>query len=157
MALPDRPKGSTDKYLKLDPDTSVEGVLIGKPSFFYRRYEEGKYQYLNDYEAGYSFRFQMNFIVREKDGKLEPKIFENGGPFYDRLKEFSDSYEVERTWIKILRKGTGKDTRYDFMPLPDGKVTDEHKAILDKAELHQLRGTAGASFGTLGGDEDVPF
>ncbi len=161
MSLPQRPKGNADKYLKLEPDTHAEGVLLGKPSFFYRRFENGKYEYADEHEAGFAFRFQLNFIQREqdKDGnfKLTPKVFENGGPFYDKLQEFSSSYDVEKTWVKITRKGSGKDTRYDFMPLPDHKVTEAEAEVLNKAELHQLRGIGGAGFKSFEEAQDDAF
>jgi hypothetical protein len=158
MSLPKRPKGSADKYVKLDPDTSVDGVMQGKPSFFYRAYEDGKYVYSDDHQAGYAFRFQINFVVRHPDGALDPKIFEGSGSFYDNLQEFSEDYNVEKTWIKIKRKGTGKDTRYTFIPLSEHKVTEAQAEILEKAELHELRGMVGAAFGSpLTKESDVPF
>lgn len=157
MSLPKRPKGNADKYVKLEPDTSADGVLVGKPSFFYRAFEHGKYLYANEHQAGYAFRFQMNFVVRDKDGKLEPKIFEGAGSFYDSLQEFSQSYNVERTWITIKRTGAGKETRYSFLPLPDHKVTDDQNKVIEQAELHELRGSAGAAFGQMTSEGDVPF
>lgn len=138
---------STQNYLKLSAGQSAKGVFRGEPHEF-RQHWRNKQSFVctgsdcalcKEGEKS-SFRFRLNFIIQE-NGAYVAKVFEQGKTVYEVLKALHESdYDLEKHAVKITRHGSGTDTTYSIVPLPNGGVTKEFEKELSKVELNNLSG-----------------
>lgn len=78
----------------------------------------------------------QNVISNAADAK--PQVLDMGGALVDQLKKLDENGHVDRFWIVVERKGTGKQTKWSAVP---GKeITAPQRAMLDalNGELHDL-------------------
>lgn len=78
----------------------------------------------------------QNVISNAADAK--PQVLDMGGALVDQLKKLDENGHVDRFWIVVERKGTGKQTKWSAVP---GKeITPAQRALLDglNGELHDL-------------------
>lgn len=160
----------SENFVRLKNGESVRGVFRGEPFTFYNHWTGKKSEPCTGPGCSFCsadsrprFRFRLSFVVREDNGNLVPKIFEQGAKVYETLKGLHESdYNLEKTILKITRQGTGlNDTVYTILPLPGlaGTVTDEIekrlKAIalppIDQFPSDDPHGSQGMA------EQDVPF
>lgn len=150
------PNGNGSKnFLKLKPSESVYGIFMGDPYEFYSLWENGRGKDVPEGTAGSSFRFRINFVV--KDGAVYvPKIFENGVTVYNQLKELHEEYALDTIVVKITRNGSGKETSYSIIPA-NQKLTKETLAHLKTLQLNELVSQAPQQNGQTQDNEEIPF
>lgn len=119
-------------FLKLKDGESVTGVFRGEIFEFKTKWNGTKYV---DDPAG-SPRFKLNFVMKEGQ-EYVAKVFEFPATIYDNLAAINESMALEKTLLKITRKGTGTDTIYIIIPL----------GALSAPQLSQV---SGVSLQTLG-------
>jgi len=135
--LPDSNEGSKS-FLKLKDKESATGIFRGEIHEFYAAWDGSKYKEVPEGTQGGSFRFRINFVVKE-ESNFVPKIFENGKGVYRQLAELHSEYDLQETVVKITRSGTETETTYTIMPLPPKmQMSKETKAFVDKIELLPL-------------------
>lgn len=120
--------GTGGLFLKFKDGESRVGVFRGEVYEFYQKWENGKSQVVTAGTPEAKSRFRLNFVTKE-DGELKVKIFEFGLMVYNQLAEISEDYDVEKTAVKITRRGTGTDTVYMIMPAKDQPNSAQMKAI----------------------------
>ncbi len=131
-------EGSDSNYLKLKSGEVAIGVFRGEPHEFSVLWNEGKPTDCPAGTPGAKFRFRINFVTK-KEGAYTPTIWEQGALVYNHLKTMSEDYELEKTIVKITRKGEKLDTEYMIMPIAKGcEVTPELEAQLSEIKLQDL-------------------
>lgn len=125
--MPDQGSGQGGSFLKLKNKESATGVFLGEPYEFFQIWENGKTRVVTEGTPKASFRFRLNFIVKEGNGYVA-KIFENGPTVYRDLKAIHQEYNLEDTVVKITRHGEKLETTYTVMPVK-GQVTPEVKRV----------------------------
>ncbi len=173
MQLTKRYINKTDSgtYLKLGDGESVIGVFRGEIYESYIRWDEGKSKPVTKDAAGAKSRFKANFIVKEA-GTYIAKVFEFSPTTYNQLVEINEMGPLEKTKVKIIRRGVSKDTVYMIMPsttaLTEGEllaIGDAKLNILDDKQVmvkqHAADGFAPPSEPDFNGpifdDEKMPF
>lgn len=161
------PKSSGDgkHFLKLKDKESVTGVLMGNVHEFYTTWKDKKPTEHKEYIAGSRFRFRVNLVTKDPStGELVSKLFEQGAVVYNHLKALGAEYELEETYIKITRSGSGlNDTEYSILPLLKLQITPEVKLKLKAVLLQSLESEAapqgsGESHGpNFDPNEEIPF
>lgn len=144
-------------FIKLKDGDSITGSFAGDPFEFYQHWSgnrsvicPGKATCAQCKEGDKgSFRFRLNFIVKEGDGYVA-KVFEQGGKIYDYLRDMDHEYKgLERVPVKITRKGTDKNTSYVILPQPP--LSPKQIQTLAKVPLLALQPTTNAP-----AEEQVP-
>jgi len=155
-------------FLKLKDGDSVTGVFRGNLYEFDIHWVGNRSQECTGPECDEcmrskkKFRFRLNFVTKE-NGVCVPKIFEQGWKVYRHLKAVHADYNLEKTIVKISRKGSGtQDTSYTIMPVPQHQVPDALEKQLQAVQLHDLKAVGGDKPGSgrePGMDDfgDVPF
>lgn len=148
MKFRDKSTGGGKNFLKLKAGESVRGVFRGDPYEFRQHWTanrgvkcEGASCELCKSGDKSSFRFRLNLVIQE-NGALAAKVFEQGWTVYELLKALHEGdYDLEKHFMKITRHGTGTDTSYSIVPVPNGAVskdTDKQIAAVKLADLsHQ--------------------
>ena len=103
---------------------------------FYQRWDNGRSQMVEQGTPESKSRFRLNFVTKE-DGELKCKVFEFGLMIYNQLAALSEDYDLEKTAIKITRRGTGTDTEYTVFPAKDQPTASQWKSI-EAIELNVL-------------------
>jgi hypothetical protein len=103
-------------FLKFKDGEAKTGVLRGDIYEFTQVWENGKSQVVEESHPDGKSRFRLNFVTQE-DGKFVAKIFEFGLTVYNQLADIAEEYELDKTKIKISRRGTGMDTVWNILPL----------------------------------------
>lgn len=119
MSLEDFEKATTrvggGVKVKLQDGESIKGVFVGEPKIFYNVFDENK-QYSKPVN-GADERFRWNFAVQNASG-WSVKIWEGSMAFgkilWTQIKEFG-----QNTLFKVVRTGTGKQTRYTVLYVKD--------------------------------------
>ncbi len=118
-------------FLKLSDGQSVPGVFRGEVYEFWQKWPRGGQKETFDVPTpGSQSRFRVNFIVHE-NGKFQSKVFEFGLTVYNMLAEIAENLELEKTKVKISRKGSDKNTQWIIIPL--GPI--DPKAVKDIAAV----------------------
>ena len=133
------------KFLKMKASESVRGIFKGEPHDFKQHWLDGKgYLCIGDEcvhcKAGIpaKFRFRLNLILKE-NGAFTAKIFEQGWIVYEMLKALHEAdYDLEKHMMKITRNGTGTDTTYSIVPVPNGTLSKEDAAQIANIVLLPL-------------------
>jgi hypothetical protein len=136
----------------------VKGVFLGEPEAFYVVWDGQKSTTVSKGTPAAKFRFKINMAIQE-NGVMAVKIFEQGAKFYNQLKALHEEFNLETTFIKITRVGTGTDTVYTAMPTKD-QVNAQLHAELAKLELHDLKEApqpAKSVWASSDDDEQIPF
>lgn len=151
--------GNGGLFLRLKDGESVVGVFRGEIYEFHQIWEGGKSHVVSEDHPGAKSRFRLNFVPK---GESKPKIFEFGLTIYNQLAEISEDYEVEKTAVKITRRGTGTDTVYIIIPAKE-QPTEKQLKLLADIPLNILNHKEPASvpknyaLGALGDADEVPF
>lgn len=135
-------KQQKNNFIRLKDGEEVVGVFVGDPVDYYQHYlPNEKKSYLctgkgcelcKDNKA--SFRFRVRFAVSDvNNNTFEGAIYEGAFGAYKDLASLAEDYDLNKNLIKIKRKGTNKDTRYSFIPKPNGTLPD--KEIEDAAKV----------------------
>lgn len=158
-----------ENFLKLKSDESVQGVFRGDPYDFKLHWNNKVSTVCLENEGcplckegnKASFRFRLNFITKQ-DGEYISKVFEQGWKTYKALRVLHKDYDLEKHVVKVTRHGSGTDTIYSIIPMPNGLLTAETDHALAKVKLHSLKpdeqnqelGDDNHHSGTY---EDIPF
>lgn len=146
MKFKTRPKGLDADFLKIEAGQSVEGVFRGDPVDFYQHWPKGGEKSIcsgsgcPSCAAGVkrNFRFLINFVMKENAAYVA-KVWEQSGTVYDDMRGLHESgYDLEKTVVRITRKGNGKDTTYHIVPKPDGKLTPATEKAIAAVKLNEL-------------------
>jgi hypothetical protein len=158
-------EGSSKNLIKLKDKESITGVFRGEVVEF-RQHWENKQSSLCTGDGCQkcadgkkpSFRFRLNFIVKEGDA-LVAKIFEQGWTVYGQLREINKDYPLNQNFVKISRSGSGQnDTSYTILPVKNSLLTKEQEAQASAVPLLDLDPAGKSSpSGESQSDEDVPF
>ncbi len=124
-------KGS---FLKLKDGESKTGVCRGEIHEFAILWANGKSALCSPDDEGAKTRFRLNIIVHE-DGKFVCKIWEFGLTLYNQLADIAEEYDLEKTKIKITRRGVGTDTIYMILPLLKEPIPKNVQAEIDAVDL----------------------
>ena len=150
-------------FLKLKDGEFISGVFRGEPHEFYSKYNaNNNTSFLVDENSpGARFRFRVNFVTRDKETKdFKCLIWEQGATVYNLLKELNEEYGLEKTVVKIKRKGEKLDTEY--LIIPDGKANfnDVVKKAVEQVELQDLTTGLKEEEGQppkASSDDEIPF
>lgn len=131
-------KGSS-YYLKFTDGQSVVAVLRGELHTRYVRWTEGKSEDVIEGTPGAKPRFSVNAIITD-GGRFVARTWEFGAVINEALSEINDEYPLDKTKIKITRKGMGLDTEYKILPLlkDEDKLTPKQMAEIAAVELNVL-------------------
>lgn len=163
------PKEKTPPFVKLQADQSITGVFRGDIYEFKTHRvanADGKELPVFCPSTGCThcasrvyatFRFRLNFVYRD-GGEFLPIVFEQGKKVYAQLAEINSSNPLEKSVIKITRKGEGLDTAYEFefkRPLEDDAAKMiANVPLFDLSFGHKRLATALAALDT---SDDLPF
>src|SRR6266850_4543563 len=114
---------SSKNFFKLKNGESVAVVFVGEPYDFKQHWINQKPSLCTQNsdcpqcKRGNkpSFRFRLNGVVREGE-EYVCKIWEGGWTIYENLMVINGEYPLEKTALKITRKGDGTDTTYPMIP-----------------------------------------
>lgn len=141
MRLPkrDTPQEShgPSNYLKLKDGESKIGVFRGEPYEFRIKWENNKSVVVEETDPNNFNRFKLNFITQE-NGVFVAKVWEFGLTVYDQLSEINTEYPLERTKVKVSRKGTGTDTTYNILPMLKEPIPPTTLAQIESVQLNML-------------------
>lgn len=137
-----------DEFLKVKSGQSIQGIFVGEPYQFYQHsfYPEKKFPELcvNPETCKHcsqgmkpAFRFRVNIIIKE-NGRLVAKVFESGWKVWQNLMVLNQKFDISRNTIDMTRNGSGTETTYTIIPLPDGKLNDEMFAKISAIPLVEL-------------------
>lgn len=158
-------------FLRLKDGESATGVCVGELFELKNHWTGSKSeQCTEDNLCTYcsqgkkpSFRFRVNFIVKDENGQLVAKILESGWKVYEALRDLNCDYDVEKHAVKISRRGsTMNDTVYSILPAKGGALSPEKIAQMAKVPLHDLSlkdqvPTQVANEPKFDEDENLPF
>jgi hypothetical protein len=148
MKFIEQSQTSGKPFLKLKDKESVRGVFRGDPYDFRQHWINQKSVLCTgattctQCKEGLksTFRFRLNFFVKDDQGGYSPKIFEQGWTVYSQLRDLHGAdYDLEKTVVKITRSGSGTDTSYSVVPLPNGLLTKEVNDKIAQIPLLDLK------------------
>ncbi len=134
-------------FLKLKSGESVRGVFRGDIYEFRQHFEKAENkgylctedkscQFCNEGKKS-SFRFRLNIVITE-NGAYSAKIYENGWGVYEMLKTLHEDYNLETHLMKITRNGSGTDTTYSILPVPNGQLGESQTKLVSAVPLLNL-------------------
>lgn len=145
--------GSNDIYFDI-ADGETKQFRIASPTQVKLQARQGstlintKNWDINDWkeaiESGdYDIKERFIWVVLVRQGEEEDpiaQVMEQGSGVYKRiaaLNQDEDWAPITDTDLKITRKGTGLDTRYEIVPSPKnrGKISDNEFAIADEVQI----------------------
>ncbi len=130
---------SSNSFLKLKDGDVFMGVFRGEPHEFHVRWENSKSIPCLPSNANAKFRCRLNFVVKDAEGKYVPRIWEIGPRVYNQLKELNVDWKLDKTVVKVSRKGKGlNDTEYSITPTK-AVVDDKLEALLSQVVLLDLK------------------
>jgi hypothetical protein len=150
---------SGDLFLKLGDGESKIGVCRGDLYEFFQVWENNRSRLVKPDEPGAKSRFRLNFVSYE-DGKFVARIWEFGLMVYNQLADINEEYPLEKTKLKVTRKGKGTDTVYMILPMLKEPISAKGLKDLDGVTLNVLvHPEKSESKGTFESemDEELPF
>lgn len=130
--------GDGGNYLKIEDNSSVNGILRGDVLKFYQLWPQGGDKQVFDKPTlGASPRFKVNFIVHE-DGKFCAKVWEFPPTVSNMLADIAEAYDLTQTKIKISKHKQGKKTSYMILPLANEKLSPKVLKEINAVELNTL-------------------
>jgi hypothetical protein len=156
--------GGSGMFLRFKDGEARVGVFKGEIYEFHQIWEGGKSKVVSDDHPGAKSRFRLNFLSKV-DGEMKPQIFEFGLMVYNMLAEISEDYDLEKTAVKITRRGTGTDTTYIIIPAKEQPNAAQLKtlAAIELLTLEHKESTPGhtelKNYAPTGSDDggDLPF
>ncbi len=130
-------QGGSNKFLKIEDGKSVNGIFRGDIHTFYNKWVNGKGQIAHADEPGAKPRFKLNFVTYE-NGAFVAKIFEFPQTVYNQLADIHEIYPLDKTKVKISRRGTGTDTVYMILPLLNEAPSPSVMANIEAVALNVL-------------------
>ena len=127
----------SNKFLKVGDGQSVNGVFRGEIYTFYNKWVNGKGMTCSPDDPGAKPRFKLNFVTME-DGKFVAKIFEFPQTVYNLLSDINDVYPLDKTKVKVSRRGTGTDTTYNILPLVNEPISGTTLNQIESVALQVL-------------------
>lgn len=116
-------------FAKLESGQSLTGVIAGEIFEFEHVWNEGDQP---------KSRFKFNIIVNQ-DGALLAKIYECGVSVAAQLNELEEAgWDLDKTFVRISRKGSGLDTEYSVTALPT-PVPADVLAKIPNIKLNELK------------------
>ncbi len=125
------------KFLKVGDGQSVNGIFRGEIFTFYNKWVNGKGTACHPDEPGAKARFKLNFVTYE-EGKFVAKIFEFPQTVYNQLADIHEIYPLEKTKVRLSRRGTGTDTTYTILPLTNEPISPVTMSQVEGVSLHIL-------------------
>lgn len=122
--------GNGGLFLKFKDGESKVIIPRGEIYEFFQIWENGKSRLVGGSEPGAKSRFRMNALTKE-DGELKARIFEFGLTIYNQLAEIADDYPIDKTAIKVTRRGTGTDTMYMLIPAKEQPTPAQLKSMAE--------------------------
>lgn len=145
-------------FLKFKDGDNKVGVFRGEIFEFFQKWENGKPTLVAPTDPDGKSRFRLNFVTKEET-ELKVKIFEFGLTVYNMLAEISEDYDLEKTAVKITRRGSGTDTVYIIIPSKEQPNATQLKNIhtlplniLEHKEQPEKKSAPEAEH-----DDEVPF
>lgn len=150
-------QGSFGSFISLKDGEFIEGVFVGEPKMFYSIFKDPE-EYTS-WAKGRSFKFKINMIIKDENGKLVAKILKGGAEMRDQLLDCIKEYGLD-CLFKVKRTGSGKDdTRYSI--LFKAKLTPEQDAAVKAITPLSLEPQSAANKGDNEppplDDSDLPF
>lgn len=161
--------------LKNDKDSAV-GIFRGNPHDFRQHWikngqnntsKECKGDGCEYCQQGIKsvFRFRINFVMYDSQQGYFSKVFEQGLTVYETLRGLHQGgYDLEKTLVKITRNGTGNNTTYLIMPVPNGVdlLTPQKLQMVAQVQLHDVSKIDEPTQSTSGefssmSESDIPF
>ena len=130
-------EGSDTNFLKIKPGEEVTGVFRGEPLEFYVKWQDKKALPAKAGDPGAKFRFKLNFVTKINN-VYTPVVWEQGSLVYNQLKELNSEYQLDKTVVKIKRKGSELDTEYTILPVKGGEITPNLEETLSLLKLNDL-------------------
>lgn len=127
-------------FFQLADGESAVGVFQGESRALYIRWDDGVASETNENDPLGKFRFRINFVLRET---MTPKIFDQSRVVYRQLAELNTEYNLSETWVRITRRGEGRDTTYRILPVKDWQLTPEERTQLSTLKHLSLTTTKG--------------
>ncbi len=127
------------KFLKLTDGQSIVGVFRGEIHSFYMKWVNGKSFTSSPDEPGAKVRFKLNFVTYEND-VFVAKVFEFPQTVYNQLANKAEEFDLEKTKVRIMRKGIGTDTEYIFTALPKEPISPAMMKAIEETPLNILDG-----------------
>jgi len=157
----------TKNLLKMKSGEEVRGVFRGDPVDFRQHWIANRSylcsgnstcEYCKAGEKS-SFRFRINIVINE-NGAHVAKVFEQGKSVYEALKSLNTDYALEKNQVKIKRMGSGTETLYTILPVPNGELKDGALKAIEAIPLVDLSLDASRPAEPIAEEEDsedVPF
>lgn len=114
-------------FLKLEDGQSAIVALLGDPETYLAKPFE------DDASKGPKKRVLLNVFVKESKSL---SILDLAAASFNELCETLDKFPRERFLVQVKRKGTGKKTRWSF--LPDAELNEAQKKHLATLKLRDL-------------------
>lgn len=134
----DESGGGKSSFVKLKDKEFIDGIFMGSIREFHSIWTDGKTSEVPKGTPGSSFRFRVNFMVKEGT-VYTPKMFEQGLTVYRDLAQINNVYPLETIVIRITRNGSTKsDTSYNLLPLLMKPIPPETLAHLKTIPLLPL-------------------
>lgn len=135
-------------FIRLKNDKqSVVGVFRGDPFDYKTHWISNRTQTCKGSNCSYcangnkpQFKFLVNFVIYENNQYMV-KIFEQGWTVYESMKALNEDFDLEKTIVKITRRGTGRDnTTYSILPIPGNpRLTPERERMIAALSLYDLK------------------
>lgn len=144
MQFPETGGGGEDgkNYLSIKSGETVRGVFSGDLHLFRLHWVNNRGTVCTQDGCNFckdgnksSFRFGVNFIIRNPDGSMQARLWEQGWTVYSQLKSLNQDYPLESTVVKVMRTGSGTDTTYTILPDPSIKMTPDLQAKIKAVPL----------------------
>lgn len=129
--------GSGDNlFLKLKDRESIKGIIRGEPFKFFSKWKNGKSSPSEEGDPEAKFRFRVNILINE-NGNYIARIWEQGAISFNSLVDLAEHYDLNETILTITRNGSGTDTTYSIIPLPN-KLDVESLRKIRAVQLNEL-------------------
>lgn len=169
MEFPAKNSLSSKDFIKLKDGEFIEVIFRGTP-FDFKQHWIGNKPSLCSQDGlcetckkgtKPAFRFRIHAVIKENNNYIA-KIWEQGWTVYESLIGINSDYPLEKTWLKLTRKGTDKnDTTYIVVPRPKNtSITDEQEKIfqsLKYPELNNFEASEVKENPPSLTDDDIPF
>jgi hypothetical protein len=133
--------GEGGKFLKLENNAPVNGIVRGDVLKFYQDWQKGQDKKVFDKPTpGASPRFKTNLVVFE-DGKFVAKIWEYPPMVSNLLADLEEAgHDLDTTILQIKKIKKGDQTTYSVVTLAGdkNKLSAKHIKELNEVELNPL-------------------
>lgn len=124
-------------FLRLKDGESITGICRGEVYTFFNRWTGKTSEVVSEDAEGAKPRYRVNFVTVE-EGVLVAKIWEFPNAVLEQLEGINDEYPLEKTKIKITRRGTGTDTIYMILPLLKEPISPKAMKEIEAVHMNIL-------------------